>query len=204
MFSTKGQEVKQGSSTSKSLSPGVVLGHIHSAALRHSTKTDKKALELMIESAPIENFEGWPVDRNDENGPKFKGQIGKVMATNWTEFYKDSNVMKNEIMYKLTIIAEELGLREKVNTIAADSLDGWVEEVVKLLKGHDVYFFLKGSEDEYNGKTVVRLSLPKYKFCSSDESKLDKFDKSNKYHYRALDNKSVEGFEPAAGDDFEM
>jgi hypothetical protein len=48
------------------------------------------------------------------------------------------------------------------------------------------------------------LSLPKYKFVSLDESKIDKFDKNNKYHYRALENKTVQGFEPAGNDDFSM
>jgi hypothetical protein len=63
---------------------------------------------------------------------------------------------------------------------------------------------LKGQEEEYNGKTIIKLSLPKYKFVSLDESKLDKFDKTNKYHYKALENKPVEGFEPTANDDFSM
>jgi hypothetical protein len=204
MFSTKGQEVKQGGGVSKSLQPGVVLAHIHSATVRSSTKSDKKALELILEGPELENFEGWQVDRNDENGPKFKGQSGKVMATNWTDQHNQPNVMKNEIMFKLTVIAEEMGKRDQLNTIAADTLEGWVEQAVNILKGSEAYFFLKGNEEEYNGKTIIKLSLPKFKFCSADGSKLDKFDKNNRFHYRSLDNKPVSGFEPATTDDFEV
>lgn len=202
MFSTQGQEVKQGG-LSKSLQSGVVYAHIHSAQVRDSKNTGKKALELILEGPELENFEGWLIDRNDENGPRFKGQSSKVMATTWTDQHNEPNVMKNEIMYKLTIISEQLGLRDQLNVISATSLEEWVEKAVNVLKGNDAYFFLKGTEEEYNGKTITKLSLPKYKFCSSDESKLDKFDKNNKYHFKALENSNVNGFEPAS-DDFEM
>ncbi len=60
-----------------------------------------------------------------------------------------------------------------------------------------------GKEDEYNGKIIVRLSLPKIKFCSNDENLLNKFDKSNKYHYSPYVNKSINSFE-AAGSDFDL
>jgi hypothetical protein len=202
MFSTQGQEVKQGG-LSKSLQAGVVYAHIHSAQVRSSNKSDKKALELTLEGPELENFEGWSVVRNDENSPKFKGQSAKVMATTWTDQHNEPNVMKNEIMYKLTVISEQLGLRDELNSISATNLEEWVEKAVNVLKGHDAYFFLKGTEEEYNGKTIIKLSLPKYKFCSSDESKLDKFDKNNKYHYKALENSNVNGFEPVS-DDFDM
>lgn len=204
MFSTQGQDVKQGGGIPKSLQAGVVYAHIHSAQVRESKNTGKKALELVLEGPELENFEGWLVDRNDENGPKFKGQSSKVMATTWTDQHNEPNVMKNEIMYKLTVIAEQLGLRDQVNTVSAESLEDWVSKTVNILKGQDAYFFLKGQEEEYNGKTIIKLSLPKYKFVSLDESKLDKFDKNNKYHYKALENKTVEGFEPAGNDDFSM
>jgi hypothetical protein len=202
MFSTQGQEVKQGG-LGKSLQPGVVYAHIHGGQVRSSNKSDKKALELILEGPELENFEGWSITRGDENSPKFKGQSGKVMATTWTDQHNEPNVMKNEIMYKLTIISEQLGLRDELNAISATNLEEWVEKAINVLKGHNAYFFLKGTEEEYNGKTIVKLSLPKYKFCSSDESKLDKFDKTNKYHYKALENSNVNGFEPA-NDDFEM
>jgi hypothetical protein len=66
-----------------------------------------------------------------------------------------------------------------------------------------MYWFLKGTEEEYNGKTIVKLSLPRYKFCNVDESKLEKFDKNNQYHYKAMQTKPVTSFEPV-NDDFDM
>lgn len=201
MFSTSGQEVKGG--TPKSLQPGVVFAHINSGNLRTSTKGDKKVLELYLEGPALDNFEGWPIDKNNPEGPKYKGQVGRISATIWTDQFNNPNISNNEIMYKLSFIAKELGLKDKLDAVQANSIEEWVEKAVNIVKGQKLYWFLKGSEEEYNDKTLIKLSLPKYKFCSADESKLDKFDKTNKYHYKPLDVKSVDRFE-AVNNDFEM
>jgi hypothetical protein len=203
MFSTKGQEVKTGSGTMKSFQPGVVYAHIFSGNVRTSKNGDKKSLELIVEGPALENFEGWTIEKNDPDGPKFQGLSARVGGTIWTDQHNETNVTKNEIMYKLTIIAAELGLRDAVDNISASSLEDWVAQAIDLLKGHDLYWFLNGKEEEYNGKTIVKMSLPKYKFCSIDENRLEKFDKNNKYHYRALETKPVTSFEPV-NDDFDM
>ena len=134
---------------------------------------------------------------------KFTGQSSRVSATIWTDQFNDSNVSKNEIMYKIAIIASELGMRDQIDNIQASSLEEWVEKAISMLKYNNLYWFLKGTEEEYNGKTIIKLSLPKYKFVSSDESKLDAFDKNNQYHYKALQNKPVSSFEPV-NSDFDM
>lgn len=203
MFSTKGQEVKTGGGTAKSLQPGVVYAHINSGQLRTSNKGDKKTLELYLEGPELENFEGWPIDKDNPDGPKHKGQTARVSGTIWTDEFNNVNVSRNEIMYKLTIIATELGLKDELDSVKASTIEEWVKEVLNIVKGKNLYWFLKGTEEEYNGKTIIKLSLPKYKFVSVDETKLDKFDKSNKYHYKALPTKTVSSFEPAT-DDFEM
>ncbi len=205
MFSTEGQEVKQSGGLNKSLEPGVVFAHIYSGNVRTS-KTGKKSLELILEGMAIPNFEGWAIDKNDPEGPKYKGQSGRVTATIYTADFNSADVNKNEILRKLLVIADELGLRKQVDNITKveeiTSIEQWVEKAIEVLKGNDLYFFLAGKEDEYNGKTIVRLSLPRFKFCSADETKLNKFDKNNKYHYTPLETKSVSGFE--ANDDFNI
>ena len=203
MFSTKGQEVKTGGGIPKSLQPGVVYAHIHSSEVRVSKNTGKKALEFILEGPSLDNFEGWSITRGDDNGPKFKGQSSRVMATMWTDQHSDTNISKNEILYKLSVIAQELGLVQEVGAINATTIEDWVAQATRLVAGHNLYFFIKGNEEEYEGKTRVKLSLPKFKFASADESKLDTFDKNNQYHYKALANKAVNSFEPAT-DDFEM
>jgi hypothetical protein len=203
MFSTKGQEVKTGGGTAKSLQAGVVYAHIYSGQVRTSNKGDKKTLELVLEGPASEGFEGWAIDKNNPEGAKFTGQSSRVSGTIWTDQFNDSNVTKNELMFKLAVIASELGLRDQVDNISASSIEDWVEKAINILKGHNLYWFLKGTEEEYNGKTIIKLSLPKYKFVSTEEAKLDKFDKNNQYHYKALQNKPVSSFEPV-NSDFDM
>jgi hypothetical protein len=203
MFSTKGQEVKTGNGSMKSFQPGVVYAHIFSGNVRTSKNGDKKSLELILEGPALENFEGWSIEKNDPEGPKFKGLSGRVAATIWTDQHNETNVTKNEIMYKLIVIATEIGLRDAVDNISASSLEDWVNQAVQILKGNDMYWFLNGKEEEYNGKTIVKLSLPRYKFCALDENGLDKFSKTNRFHYRPLETKLVSSFEPV-NDDFDM
>jgi hypothetical protein len=205
MFKTEGQEIK-GGGLGKSFEPGVVLAHIHSANVR-TAKTGKKSLELTLEGPSIVGFEGWAIDREDPEGEKYKGQSGRVSATIYTADFNSDDVNKNEILSKVIIISNELGLRKEIDALSKNSniksIEQWVEAAVGVLKGNDLYWFLAGKEDEYNGKTIVRLSLPRYKFCSEDETKLPKFDKTNKWHFTPLATKSVSGFEPA-NDDFNI
>lgn len=200
MFNTEGQNAKQGSSLSRTFEPGVVYAHIFSGNVRTS-KTGKKSLELVLEGPALPNFEGWPIEKDNPEGPKYKGQMARVSATIYTSDYNSDDVNKNEILYKLLVIADELGLRKKVDALSKDAsitnIEQWVEKTIQILKNNDLYFFLSGKEDEYNNKIIVRLSLPKFKFCAVDETKLNKFDKSNKYHYTPYVNKSISGFEPA-------
>ena len=204
MFKTEGQEVTQsGGGLNKTFEPGVVYAHIHSANVR-TASTGSKALELVLEGPSIVNFEGWAIDRENPEGPKFKGQSAKVTATIYTKEYNSDDVTKNDILNKVLIISNELGLRREVDALSGDgsikSIEQWVDAAVNILKGHDMYWFLVGKEDEYNGKIIVRLSLPKFKLCSMDETKLNKFDKTNKYHYVPFANKAVSGFEPVNND----
>jgi hypothetical protein len=205
MFKTEGQDIK-GGGVEKSLQPGVVKAHIYSATVK-TASTGSKALEFILEGPAIPNFEGWAIDKNNQEGPKFKGQSSRVSATIYTKDFNSDDVNKNEILSKIIVIANELGLRKQIDELANDasisSIEKWVEAAIEILKDKDIYWFLAGKEEEYNDKIIVKLSLPKYKFCSADETKLNKFDKSNKYHYSPFVTKAVSNFEPA-NDDFSM
>ena len=206
MFSTKGQEVK-GGGASKSLQAGVVKAHIVSGQVRTSNKGDKKALELTLEGPAIADFEGWAIDKDNPEGPKFKGQSSRVMATIWTDQFNTNDVNKNDILNKLFVIGKELGLRTALDNISTQHeitcIEDWANHAINLIKGNDLFFFLKGQEEEYNGKTIIKLSFPKFKFCNAVESKLDTFDKTNVWHYKPLQNTAVDKFEPM-NDDFNI
>ena len=202
MFKTEGQEVK-GGGLGKSFEPGVVYAHIHSANVR-TAKTGKKALELILEGPALPNFEGWAIDKENPEGEKFKGQTARVSATIYISDYDTDDINKNEILSKLIVIADQLELRREIDALSKNtnikSIEDWVEAAVDILRDNNLYWFLVGKEDEYNGKVIVKLSLPKFKFAAIDESKLNKFDKNNKYHFTPLASKSVSGFEPINND----
>ena len=192
MFSTKGQEVKKGFGPSKSKQPGIVYAHINSMYLVTSGKGDKKALFFNLETPPVGgDFEGWAIDKNNPDGEKYKGQIGKITASAWTTEFNSTNPDENDIVYKVLVIADEMGLSEEVANIEAPNIEEWIANVNKILCNKNIYFFVKGKEREYNGKTLVDLLLPRYKFASEDKNKLDVFDKSNKYHYQSLTSTSM-------------
>lgn len=205
MFKTEGQEVK-GGGLGKSFEPGVVLASIYTAQVR-TAKTGKKSLEITLEGPNIAGFEGWAIDKEDPEGPKFKGQTARVSATIYTAEFNSDDVNKNEILSKIILISDELELRKEIDALSKNaeikSIEAWVDAAVNILKNNDMYWFLAGKEDEYNGKTITRLSLPRYKFCSAEEGKLPKFDRNNKWHFAPLANKPVSGFEPAS-DDFNL
>lgn len=205
MFKTEGQDVKQGG-IGKSLEAGVRFVHIYDATVK-TAKSGKKALELTLEGPALPNFEGWAISKENPEGPKFTGQSSRVMATIYTDQYNSDDVNKNEILNKIIVIANETGRRKQIDALSKDStittIEQYVEKAVDILKNQDAFFFLAGKEEEYNGKTIIKLSLPKFKFCGSEESKLNAFDKNNKYHYSPLETKTVNGFEPV-GDDFNI
>jgi len=202
MFKTEGQDVK-GGGLGKSFEPGVVFAHIYGAQVRTS-KTGKKALEITLEGPAILGFEGWAIDREDPEGEKYKGQTARVSASIYISDFNSDDVNKNEILSKIIVISDQLGLRKEIDNLSKNekitSIEEWVAAAVDVLKGQDAYFFLSGKEDEYNGKIIVKLSLPRYKFCSQDESKLPAFDKTNKWHFSPFVTKAVSGFEPVNND----
>lgn len=202
MFQTEGQEVK-GSGLNRTFEPGVIYAHIFSANVR-TAKTGKKSLELMLEGPPLTGFEGWAVERDKPEGDKFTGQIAKVSATIYTADFNSDDVNKNTILSKIIVMSDQLGMRIAIDNLAKDgtitSIEQWVDRAVALLKDHDMFWFLQAKEDEYNGKIIIRLSLPAFKFCSADEGKLPKFDKTNKYHYGQFVSTKVDSFEPIQTD----
>ena len=206
MFNTQGQEAKT-EFLSKSFEPGIVFAHIYGGSVR-TASTGTKALELILEGpAPTSTkFEGWAIDKNDPEGPKFKGQSARVSATAYTANFNDNNINTNEILKKIVIIADHVGLRSEIDALSSNpqitSIEQWVDAAIQVLKDQNLYFFLAGKEEEYNGKTITKFSLPKFNFCAVSIDKLPKFDKNNKYHFSPLATKAVNGFD--AADDFKI
>jgi hypothetical protein len=190
MFNTKGQNIVESTSNAnKSLVPGVHLAHIYSGKIL-TAGNGKKALQLVLEGEHVDGFEGWNTEYNNPNSPKYKGASGIVGATAYTESFNDGDVTKNEILAKIVKIADELGLRKYIDMIGEaknpKNIEEFVQHSIEILKDENAYWFLTGTEQEYNGKINTKLGLPKYKFISKNIDGLDTFDKNNKYHFKGL------------------
>lgn len=198
MFNTKGQELNN---APKTFGMGVHYAKVSKVEVKTSG-SGKKALNLVLESEPMpEGFEGVAINREDKEGPKYKGQVAFVQGTNWLsqEDFSVSDVKKNEILNKMLTFGKELGIKDKMDEINAESLEDWVAQAHDMIKSDYLYFFLAGEENEYNDKVNIKLRLPKFKFAARDKSNLEEFDKTNKYHFRPLDKgETVSEFEGQA------
>ena len=73
-----------GSSLAKTIAPGNHLLKINSLELEDFRFIEgAKHLILHVETAPIEGFDGFLVDKDDESKGRFAGQIGKVKASQY-------------------------------------------------------------------------------------------------------------------------
>jgi len=193
-FNTKGQDLIQ---IRKTLDLGVQSARIHSIELKNS-KSGKKQLEFILIGPEMgDDFEGLPMNREDKEGPKFKGQVAWVRASDWldSEHYNSSDLKKNGILARMNDICKVLGVKDKMDAIDEPTIEEWVAKVHELVQHDFLYFFLGGEENEYNEKVTVKKFLPKFNACSMDPAALPKFNKEDKYHYRKLKTTKEESFE---------
>jgi hypothetical protein len=95
----------KGNSIPKTVQPGNVVFQVHSVKI-DSPPYDREAynLSISVETEPIENFEGFFIDKNDESLGRYNGQVGSIRLTQYplkdavtksgTEIKRDLEVMK--------------------------------------------------------------------------------------------------------------
>tara|TARA_R110001632_G_scaffold63554_2_gene151801 strand:- start:11 stop:691 length:681 start_codon:yes stop_codon:yes gene_type:complete len=226
MLSTK--DMSAGSGKAK---PVIVSGNqelkINSITL-NAPAYDQSAYDLIInaESKPMgEGFEGFLLDQNNPNGPRYKGQVGRVKFSRYSfsdttlpsgmEIQRDPSILK-----ALINLAENAGKRAEVDSIQASTIEDFVSKASALLSGETYYNFCVGGREWENkeGYTNLDLFLPKFmstevpfESVGAEPSKIMTFDQSK--HVIALKKKSndevVSAFGPAAtgglgGDDFDL
>jgi hypothetical protein len=189
------------------------------------TPYDKEAYNMVlhVESEPMKgSFQGFLVNKDDEKGSRYKGQVGRVRVSPYPfkdttlpsgiEIKRDTEALKN-----LVFIAKTLGLRDELDVINADDIFEFVESANGILSGNDIYIntCIAGREwENKEGYINYDLFLPRMSKdgiplenlnVSSEESRLYTFD-ANK-HVQKLKKKVIESFEPSksnSGDDFDI
>lgn len=131
---------------------------------------DADALNVFfyLETEPIQGeFSGFLIDRNNENGPRYKGQIGRVSLSRYP--YKDTTLPngakingQEELTKGITMMAEVMGVRDDLDQIFAETAEEYISKVKEIFVS-DTYYnaCIGGKEYEKDGYTNYYLFFPK-------------------------------------------
>jgi hypothetical protein len=203
-----------GGGLSKTITPGEHLLKINNVKLVRFPfmETDKGYyLALEVETKPIEGFEGFLKDFNDESKGRYDGQVGEVKTNRY--FYKDGTTPSGIVITRDTEIVKAI---RKI-CFAADRYDWFdtadgkhntIEEFIEAFNQSDVckdkFFKMCVAGKEYekkNGYTAFDLYFPKLsgkdvvniEIEDAKKSRLISYDASN--HIIKLEPKEVSSFD---------
>jgi hypothetical protein len=203
-----------GSGLPKTISPGNHKLKINSLELENfSFIPGAMHLLLHVETEPIEGFEGFMVDKDDESKGKYAGQIGKVKASQYA--YADGETKTGikiqrdrSILIFLQGLCKTAGINEWFTEQDGkhDTIEDFVEafNATAPIKDKFLEFCIAGRE--YEGKTgytnydmwLPKAENKKYAYGEVEEGKVITFDESK--HLKKLETKEVKSF--GEDDDF--
>ena len=184
---------------------------------------DQNAYDLVLntESEPMGgDFEGFLLDVNNPNGPRYQGQVGRIKFSRYAfndatlpsgrEVKRDDGILK-----ALITIAEAQGKRDQIDAVQANTIEEFVAQANTFLCDGTYYNFCVGGREWENKEGYINLDMYLPKFTAQsvameavgvENSKLITFNKDE--HIVALKKKaeaaSVDAFEPASDDDFDL
>ena len=185
---------------------------------------DQSAYDLIlnVESKPMGNdFEGFLLDVNNPNGPRYQGQVGRVKfsryAFNDATLPSGRQVKRDDgILKALITIAEAQGRRGQIDTIKANTIEEFVQQANGFLCDGTYYNFCVGGREWENKEGYINLDMHLPRFTAQavgmealdvENSKLITFNKDE--HVIQLKKKAastVDAFEPSTSsdDDFDL
>jgi hypothetical protein len=197
-----------GSGMMKTIAPGNHVLKINSIQLDdYSFIKDAKHLILNLETEPIEGFEGFLIDKDDESKGRFAGQIGRVKASQYAfadgETKSGIKIQRDRsIMIFLKNLCNTLELNEWF--AAQDNKHDTIEDFVTAFNVsapfQDVFVEFCIAGKEYvakTGYTNYDMYLPKadkgkYAFAQYDEGKVIIYDEAT--HLKKNEVKEVQAF----------
>jgi hypothetical protein len=165
---------------------------------------------LHVETKPIENFEGFSIDRNNPELGKYEGQIGRVKASQYA--FADGETKSGikihrdrSILIFLQNLCKSLGINEWMSEQhnQHETIEDFVKAFNDTAPYKDKYLEYCVAGKEYVGKTGYTnydMWLPKaqngrYAFGDVDNGKVILY--NEEVHLKKLENKPIESF----GDD---
>ncbi len=185
---------------------------------------DSHNIILHVETSPVKGeFQGFLKDVNNQNGPRYEGQVGRVRFSPYA--FKDTTLPNgkeiskvDEVMKSMIQLSETLGKREALDQIEASTIEDFMTQASSALSGEVYINICLASREWVNKEGYVNndLYLPKpssegvaMESIDVENSNIIKFDGNNPNHLRKaqVDNKPADSFEPAkteSGSDFEF
>jgi len=210
------KDVKTGGGMPKTITPGEHTLKINNLELKRFPFMEQDNgyfLVLNVETAPIEGFEGFFIDKDDESKGRYEGQIGQIKTNRF--YYKDGETKSG-----IPVNRDEDLLRVFKNLCLATDTVEWfesisgkyetIEDMVAAINAKAPFankflnICVAGKEFERNnGFTGYDLFLPKlsrgkfaYEMSDANPSKLLQFDSAT--HWEKLAPKAVAAFGDAA------
>jgi len=203
-----------GSGLPKTITPGNHVLKINSIELEDFKFIDNAYhLMLHVETQPIEGFEGFMIDKDDESKGRYEGQIGRVKASQYA--FADGTTKSGikiqkdrSILIFLQNLSKTLGINDWF--IEQDGKHDTIEDFVKEFnktapfKGKYLEFCIAGKEYvDKKGYTNYDMHLPKsekgkYAFGEVEEGKVMKYDEAT--HLKKAETTEVKNF----GDDDDL
>ena len=212
-LSTKDLTTESGGGMPKTVAPGNHELKINSIRL-DEFRFIEGAYHLMMEmeTKPIEGFEGFMRDRNDESKGRYEGQIGRVKASQYAfadgETKSGIKIQRdNSIMIFLKNLSNALGINEWF--IEQDNKHETIEDFVAYFNEHapyqDKYLHTCLAGKEYQNKSgyiaydcwFAKAQNRKYGYAPNGENVLAY---NEAKHLKKIENKPVESF----GDDDDL
>jgi hypothetical protein len=167
MFSTKNVSSNR---TSPVIGPGNHKVKINSISF-DPTSYDPEAINitLNVETEPIEGeFQGFLIDPSNTNGPRYKGQVGRVKMSPYA--YKDADLQNGrkvkrdeEIVKAIAFLADVTNKRDEVDMIEAQTMTEFANACKQIFANTDyINACIGGREWENNdGYINIDLHLPR-------------------------------------------
>ena len=187
------------------------------------TPYDKEAYNVIlhVESKPVGgDFEGFLVDPNNPNGPRYQGQVGRIRISPYP--FKDTTLPSGreisrdtEVLKTMINLSEVLGKRDELDSIEANSIEEFMASADKVLSGDTYINACVGGREWENKEGYINydLFLPRnskdgvaMESIDTENSRLYKFSKEE--HVKEIKKSENTGsFEPtlsSGGDDFDL
>ena len=200
-----------GSGMAKTIAPGNHTLKINSIELEDFRFIEgAKHLILHVETEPIEGFEGFLIDKDDESQGRYDGQIGRIKASQYAfadgETKSGIKIQRDRsVMIFLQNLCNTLGINEWFRN--QDGKHETIEDFVNAFsksadyKGKFLEFCVAGKEYESkSGYTNYDMWLPKaenkkYAMAEVEAGKVMTYEEAK--HLKKIEVKDVKGF----GDD---